>query len=67
MTDIFGAARALHLKPATIRAWVYQRKIASVRVGERAVRIPVSEIERIVTEGYIPASRRGEAANDREP
>ena len=48
-------AERLALKEATIRAWLLVRRIASVRVGGRAVRIPYSEVERIVSEGFVPA------------
>jgi len=43
----------LGLSPATIRAWMRQRKIGYVRLG-RAVRIPVAEIHRIVERGAVP-------------
>ncbi|MGH9403914.1 MAG: helix-turn-helix domain-containing protein [Terriglobia bacterium] len=48
------AANALALRPKTIWCWIGQRKIAVHRVG-RAVRIPQSEIFRILDEGYTPA------------
>lgn len=52
------AARRLALKESTLRAWLLTRRIAKVRVGARAVRVPLAEIERIIREGFIPA--RGE-------
>jgi excisionase family DNA binding protein len=55
LTDVFRFAEALDVKPTTVRAWIYQRKVSVVRVGGRAVRIPVSEIARLKTEGFIPA------------
>jgi excisionase family DNA binding protein len=48
------AAEELGLSPATIRAWIRQRKIGYVRLG-RAVRIPASEIGRIVERGTVHA------------
>jgi excisionase family DNA binding protein len=48
-------AERLALKEATIRAWLLARRIASVRVGRRAVRIPCSEVDRVVAEGFLPA------------
>lgn len=48
-------AQRLALREATIRAWLLARRIASVRVGRRAVRIPSSEIDRILTGGFVPA------------
>ena len=51
------AAEALNLSQATIRAWLLHRKIGFVRLG-RAVRIPDSEIYRILEEGTVPARIR---------
>jgi excisionase family DNA binding protein len=51
-------AERLALKEATIRAWLLARRIASVRVGRRAVRIPCSEVDRVVAEGFVPARGR---------
>lgn len=48
-------AEALSLKESTIRAWILARRIFFVRVGKRAVRIPQTEVERIITQGAIPA------------
>ena len=47
-------AEFLGLKPATLRAWMMRRKIGFVRLG-RAVRIPVSELERLIDHGLVPA------------
>ena len=47
-------AEELGLSPATIRSWIRQRKIGYVRLG-RAVRIPASEIQRLVERGTVPA------------
>jgi len=48
-------AAALNVKPSTARAWLLRRRIAKVRVGSRAIRIPASEVDRIFSEGMIPA------------
>lgn len=48
------AAERLGLKPVTIRMWASARKIARVKLG-RAVRIPESEIAKIIERGLIPA------------
>jgi excisionase family DNA binding protein len=48
-------ARRLSLKESTIRAWLLARRLSRVRVGRRAVRIPASEIERLIEQGTIPA------------
>jgi excisionase family DNA binding protein len=49
-------AERLGLKPGTIRLWLAQRKIGSVKVGDRAVRIHESEIEKLIERGYTPAA-----------
>jgi len=48
-------AERLNIKPATARAWLLRRRISKVRIGQRAVRIPAGEVERIIAEGTIPA------------
>ena len=45
----------LGLKAVTIRSWIARRKIASVRIGERALRIPLSEVDRLIEAGFTPA------------
>jgi excisionase family DNA binding protein len=48
-------AERLALKESTIRAWLLARRLSRVRVGRRAVRIPAAEVERIISEGTVPA------------
>ena len=48
------AARDLNVSAHTIRAWIARRKLGSVRLG-RAVRVPASEIARLIEKGTIPA------------
>jgi excisionase family DNA binding protein len=43
------------LRPVTIRMWAAARKIASVKIGARAVRIPATELDRLVERGLRPA------------
>lgn len=50
------AAAALGLSIHTIRAWIFQRRIAHVRLG-RSIRIPASEIRRLLEAGHTPAER----------
>jgi excisionase family DNA binding protein len=50
------AAEALNVKKSTIRAWIAQRRLGHVRLG-RAVRIPPSEIQRLLEAGYVPPER----------
>jgi excisionase family DNA binding protein len=54
LVTIDEAARRLGLKPVTIRMWAAARKIARVKLG-RAVRIPESEIERLIERNISPA------------
>lgn len=49
-------ANALRLKPSCVRRWVGERKITIVHVG-RLVRIPRTEVARIISEGTQPASK----------
>jgi excisionase family DNA binding protein len=49
------AAEDLNVSVHTIRAWIARRKIACVRLG-RAVRVPASEILRLVEEGTVPVA-----------
>jgi len=56
MTDILltydEAAKYLHVSKMTIRRMIKEHKIKMVRVTERNVRIPNSEVERIL-EGNV--------------
>ncbi len=44
----------LGLKLSTVRFWVWQRKIETVRVG-RAVRVREDAINRLIEQGTVPA------------
>ena len=48
-------AMLFNMKESTVRAWLLKRRIAIVRIGRRAIRIPVSEVERLIAEGTVPA------------
>jgi excisionase family DNA binding protein len=50
------AATALGLSLATIRVWIREGRIGYVRLG-RSIRIPTSEITRLLTDGFTPAHR----------
>lgn len=47
-------ADRLALKVATIRRMILERRIATVRPSVRAVRIPESEVRRMIEAGYTP-------------
>jgi excisionase family DNA binding protein len=49
-------ATALSVTPACVRRWLLERKIASVKLG-RLVRIPISEVQRLVESGMRPARK----------
>ncbi len=58
MGDFFKVdefADAGGFRPATVRAWILHRKITVVRLGGRAIRIPKSELDRLIREGTVPA------------
>lgn len=48
------AAERLTIKTATMWAWIGERKIGTVRIG-RSVRVPESEIQRLIHDGFTPA------------
>jgi excisionase family DNA binding protein len=54
MLTVTEVANRLGLKPGTIRLWIAQRKMAYVKLS-RAVRVPESEVERLIRENTIPA------------
>ncbi|MSO29794.1 MAG: DNA-binding protein [Acidobacteria bacterium] len=54
--SVAKAATDLGLSIHTIRAWIAQRRIAHVRLG-RSIRIPASEIRRLLDDGLTPAER----------
>jgi excisionase family DNA binding protein len=47
-------AERLGVTRACIRRWILERKITTVKLG-RLIRIPASEIERLVNTGLRPA------------
>ena len=51
-------ARELKITGGCVRRWVLLRRISTVRVG-RLVRVPTSELERIVSDGFCPARQKG--------
>lgn len=54
MFSMNPAARTLGIKEKTLRGWVANGRIGCVRYG-RTIRIPLSELNRIISEGYRPA------------
>ena len=64
-------AAILRLNQQTIRNWIDAGKLPAVRVGARRVRIPRSDFDRLISEGYggsKPAPRRDpQATADPQP
>jgi excisionase family DNA binding protein len=58
MLTVRQCAEILAVKESTIRAWLLHRKLAKVRVGARAIRIPVAEVERLIEAGFVAARER---------
>ncbi|MGH9533816.1 MAG: helix-turn-helix transcriptional regulator [Terriglobales bacterium] len=54
LLTVKAAAVRLGLTQATIRAWLLRRRIGCVRLSPRAVRIPSSEVERLIRQGTVP-------------
>jgi excisionase family DNA binding protein len=53
-------AAALGVTPACIRRWILERKITTVKLG-RLIRVPASEVERLVESGLRPAREASRA------
>ena len=62
LITIREAADRLGLKESTIRKYILKRQIAYVKPSIRAVRIPIEELERILSAGLRPAIPQGECA-----
>ena len=62
LITIREAANRLGLKESTIRKYILKRQIAYVKPSVRAVRIPIEELERILSAGLRPAIPHAEGA-----
>jgi excisionase family DNA binding protein len=49
------ATQILGIKAVTLRSWIAKRMVGSTRLGKRAVRIPESEIQKLIERGLRPA------------
>jgi excisionase family DNA binding protein len=63
MCRVDEVAERWGMSTKTIFDWIGQGRIDVVRIGKRALRIPESEVERILQEGFCPrrTSRRSAA------
>ena len=57
LLTVDAVAKVLSVTPACIRRWVFERKIATVKLG-RLVRIPSDEVQRLIQSGLRPAQGR---------
>ncbi len=55
-------AAALGVSVHTIRAWIAQHRLSYLKLG-RAVRIPQSEIDRVLREAAVPAMPNAKPKN----
>ena len=62
LITIREAANRLGLKESTIRKYILKRQIAYVKPSVRAVRIPIEELERILSAELRPAIPQAEGA-----
>ena len=62
LITIREAAERLGLKESTIRKYILKRQIAYVKPSVRAVRIPIEELERILSAGLRPTIPQAEGA-----
>lgn len=53
LKTVVQVARELGLAAVTVRSWLAQRRISYVKLG-RSVRIPDSEVQRLIEEGTVP-------------
>ena len=57
LLTVHAFAKALNVTPSCIRRWTMERKITTVKLG-RLVRIPASEVQRLIQRGLRPAQGR---------
>ena len=55
MLTVAQVARQLNVKEGTVRAWIWQRRLAHVKLN-RAVRIPEESLQRLISENTIAAT-----------
>jgi excisionase family DNA binding protein len=60
LLNIEQFAAALGVRPATVRQWVWMRKIPYLKVG-RCVRFKRETLERLIQRSEVPALERNRA------
>ena len=56
---VHEVASQLGLQPSTVRSWILRRRMAFVRVGSRSIRVPSTEVDRIIDAGTVPMKEKG--------
>jgi excisionase family DNA binding protein len=56
LLTIAEASEQLGLKPATVRFWIWTRRIEHVKIG-RAVRLREEMVQEVIQRGTVPAKR----------
>jgi len=59
LLSVRQVAMRLGVTEAAIRRWLLTRQIASIKIGRRLIRVPASEVDRLVTSGLRPARPTG--------
>lgn len=57
LLDVKEAAAMLGLKPSTLYAWAYERRIPAVKLFGRALRFRLSTIQKLMDDSERPALR----------
>ncbi len=55
LLEIEIAAHHLGISVSLMRVWIAKQKIGVVRISPNQVRVPTSEVNRIITAGRVPA------------
>jgi excisionase family DNA binding protein len=54
LMDVPRAAKMLNIKESTLRAWIYRRKIAFVRLnGDGGIRFRRSDVEKLIHDSLV--------------
>ena len=62
LLEIETAAHELGINVSLIRLWIKQGRIGVVRISPNHVRVPTSEVNRIIAAGRVPARPAGAPA-----
>ncbi len=55
LRSINEVSEQLGLAAVTLRLWIAQGRVGYVRLGRRAIRIPETEVQRIIDAGTVPS------------